>query len=75
MPDLPTLTVTTAQATRIQNAFPGATQAERVESYKTWLRRAVKDYVVMHERQVLQTKFETDVAASAATVETDLTGI
>jgi hypothetical protein len=72
MVQLPTLDVTSAQATRIQNAFPGGTQAEKAEAYRTWLRQAIRQYVVMKERETLQAQYEADVAASAAAVETEL---
>lgn len=75
MPDLPTLTVTSAQATRIQNAFPGATQAERVEAYRTWLRQALKGYVTAAEEERLRAKFDSDVQAAVASANSDLTGI
>jgi hypothetical protein len=75
MPDLPTLTVTAAQATRIQNVFPGATQADRAEAYRAWLRDAVRGLVKAKERESLRLKFEADMAASESTVDNDLTGI
>lgn len=75
MPDLPTLTVTTAQATRIQNAFPGATQAERVEAYRAWLRQALKGYVTAAEEARLRVRFDSDVQAAVASANSDLTGI
>lgn len=43
MPDLPTLTVTTAQAQRITTAF-GSSLA-----YRQWLRSRVIDYVIQDE--------------------------
>lgn len=75
MPTLPTLTVTDAQATRIQNAFPGATTAEKVEAYKAWLRQAVRGVVKAQEQDALRTKYEADVAASVTTVDNDLGSI
>lgn len=69
MPDLPTLTVTSAQATRIQAAFGGA------EEYRTWLRQAIRGYVTAKEEQNLRVRFDADVQAAVTSVNTDLTGI
>lgn len=69
MPDLPTLTVTAAQATRIQNAYGS------VEQYRTWLRQAIRNYVKAMERETLQEQYVADLDASAAAVDSDLTGI
>lgn len=75
MPDLPTLTVTATQMTRITAAFPGATNAEKADAYKAWLRQAIRDYVMLIDRRTLQTKFESDVAAVDSQVNTDLGSI
>lgn len=75
MPDLPTLTVTAAQATRIQNAFPGATNAEKAEAYKAWLRNALRGHVKAMERATLYAEFEARMATSEGAVDTDLGGI
>lgn len=72
MPDLPTLTVTAAQATRIQNAFPGATQAEKVEAYRAWLRQAIRGEVKAREQRTLQAQFQANIDASSSTVDNDL---
>lgn len=69
MPDLPTINVTAAQATRIQDAFGG------VEQYRAWLRDAIRSYVKIKEQQALRTKFESDVQASANAVDTELSGM
>ena len=69
MPDLPTITVTAAQAQRIQTAFGG------VEQYKAWLRQAIRGYVKISEREALRLKYEADIAASEATVDGELSGI
>lgn len=69
MPDLPTLTVTTTQATRITTAFGDAA------AYRAWLRQQIKNYVIVHEREALQAKFDADAAASDAQVNADLSTI
>lgn len=46
MPDLPTLTgLPQAQFDRIVAAFPGATNAEKVQAYKDWLTNRIIDRV------------------------------
>lgn len=69
MPDLPTISVTSAQATRIQAAFGG------VEAYRAWLRQAIRTQVIVAERQAITSKYEADVAAAANAVENDLGNI
>lgn len=75
MVQLPTLDVTQAQAARIQNSFPGATQAERVEAFRAWLREALRNHVKVVEQEALRSKFEADLMASAGAVESDLSSI
>jgi uncharacterized lipoprotein NlpE involved in copper resistance len=57
MPDLPTVTVSAAKATRILDAYKAkfgtTTQEETAAAYRTWLMEAVKDVVLRHESQVL----------------------
>jgi hypothetical protein len=72
MPDLPTLTVTTAQATRIQNAFPGANQAERVAAYRAWLREQIKGHVRHVEEEAVRAQCQAQMDAADAQVESDL---
>ena len=55
MPDLPTLTVTTAQAQRITAAFGTVTD------YRKWLRNAVIMQVVSREGAADQTALETEI--------------
>lgn len=69
MPNLPTITVTDAQATRIQNAFGG------VEEYKAWLRQSIKEYVVGKEVNVIRSQLQAQVEAKVAQVDTELNGI
>lgn len=45
MPDLPTITVTQAQADRILLAF-GGDQATAVPAYKRWLGETLRDHVL-----------------------------
>lgn len=60
MPDLPTFTVTSAQATRLLNAF-GST-----DNYKAWLRAQIIEFVLNKERQA-----EIVAAATAAQTKHD----
>ena len=58
MPDLPTLTVTSAQATRMLAAY-GARDATKTptENYKAWLKEKIIEEVVAFERQQQQVTF------------------
>lgn len=62
MPDLPTITVTQAQADRIIAAF-GADQATAVPAYKRWLAGAVRQHVLQQAAEAQQT---ANVAATTA---------
>lgn len=53
MPNLPTITVTDEQLARITSAFPGETTAEKVESYRTWLKRELRKEVTKSELKAL----------------------
>lgn len=57
MPDLPTFTVTNAQATRALAAFGSTFQ------YKVWLADSVRKYVRTVERQNLKSTMEADLAS------------
>lgn len=62
MPDLPTITVTAEQASRMLAAY-GDTA-----TYRTWLRRQVVEYVVAAEQNRMQGEsLEAQRAATAAT--------
>lgn len=52
MPELPTITVTDEQATRMLAAFGSA------EAYREWLVEGIKDYVVTQERQAINQRYE-----------------
>lgn len=55
MPNLPTITVSQAQADRIIAAFgAGGTQAEAVARYKEWLRRQVNEFTKQTELLTLR---------------------
>lgn len=56
MPDLPTLTVTDAQAQRIQNAFGG------VAAYREWLRAQIKQHVLLSEQEAMKAKVEQELS-------------
>jgi len=66
MPDLPTLTVTAPQATRLLAAF-GTTAA-----YRAWLKAAVRDEVLRRESRRLDEDANTAKRAALAAYETDL---
>jgi hypothetical protein len=58
MPDLPTLTVTDAQANRILLAFGGQVDEAGaaltpVQAYRRWLRESVRNHVLLVEGQKL----------------------
>lgn len=63
MPDLPTVTVSAAQATRILAAFKAragvSTQAEAVTAYQAWLTDQVRDVVLTHEGRQLDEAHNT----------------
>lgn len=64
MPDLPTITVTQAQADRILTAF-GGTPAIAVPAYKDWLRMAVRGKVL---QEAINTQAVANVSATQAAV-------
>lgn len=57
MPDLPTITVTTEQQTRILNAIKdqlgGGTNAEAASAYRKWLAKQIKNFVLNYERKAI----------------------
>ena len=57
MPDLPTFTVTSPQATRMLAAWGS------VENYKLWLRRAIIQHVIDYEVSVIVNEYMTAMAA------------
>lgn len=59
MPDLPTLTVTQAQADRIVAAFGS------VANYRTWLKEAVRDRVRNVEVEKIRAQSEADMKAKS----------
>ena len=71
MPDLPTLTVTDAQAAIVLAAF-GGNMTPAVPAYQTWLARSLVSYVVEEKRQSLAAaslaKEQSDLAAFVATL-------
>jgi len=56
MPDLPTITVTQAQADRLLAAFPGG-----VATYRAWLKTTLAAYVTEREREGLTETLKTDL--------------
>lgn len=65
MPDLPTITVTTDQQTRIlaafQDLFGTATQADTVAEYKKMIARIVKQQVLSYEQKQAAANASTQV--------------
>lgn len=66
MPQLPTLTVTDAQAARITTAY-GSTA-----NYKTWLKKELIAFVFDYEARQIQAQATTDIDAKRTNVEADL---
>lgn len=72
MPDLPTLTVTAAQAQRLIQVFaPGGTQAQAAENYKRWLKRTLMRMVLNAEHADI----EDQGAQAKETVRSEVTSI
>lgn len=69
MPQLPTLTVTDAQATRLIAVFGD------VAGYKAWLLRTLKAAVMAAEEEAERQAAKTRVEAKRAELEADMTGI
>lgn len=53
MPDLPTITVTQAQYDRLALALPGDTPSEKASSYRTVVRRMLRQMVEARETEAL----------------------
>lgn len=62
MPDLPTITVTTAQYTRLAAILPGSTAAQKAAAYIA----ATRDY---WKRQIIDAEVRAAEAEAAATLE------
>lgn len=72
MPSLPTITVTDTQMARITAAFPGATQAEKVEAYRVWLKGQVRREVIRSETAALEEQHTQQMQQIWASVEQDI---
>jgi hypothetical protein len=66
MPDLPTLTVTTAQANRMLAAFGSAA------NYREWLRARIVDEVKRVETRSILVQADADQRAKAAEIDAAL---
>lgn len=66
MPQLPTLTVTDAQAARITAAY-GSTA-----NYKVWLRRQLIAFVFDYEARQIQAQATADIETTRTNVDADL---
>lgn len=66
MPDLPTLTVTQTQSDRMLAAYG------TVANYKTWLAKAIKDYVAAAELQAFQEQHAAAYDALIAEIKSAL---
>lgn len=66
MPDLPTISLTQAQADRALLAFPAdpANGLTSTDVYRKWLRKAVVKYVI--EQEAKQMDIDSDAAKVAA---------
>lgn len=60
MPALPTISPTQPQFDRIVAAFPGDTNAKKVESYKAWLTNHLIDHVQLFEARKIEEKAQAD---------------
>lgn len=69
MPDLPTITVTQAQADILLSVFPGATTAEKVAAYRKWLRQELIAHVKDVRRE--QVLADEDARVQEAEQKTD----
>lgn len=66
MPNLPTLTVTDTQMTRLLQTFGD------VNGYKAWLKQQIKTAVFDHESLQIQNQAKADVEARRAEISADL---
>jgi hypothetical protein len=66
MPDLPTFTITQAQADRILAAFGS------VQNYRDWLSSSVRDYVFQHERRQILQEYDVELQAKLAEIKASL---
>lgn len=74
MPDLPTITVTADQATRILQSFPPNpdTGETSQEVYRKWLKRQLRFKVLRDEEVALKEQQEVDRRAALAALEETL---
>lgn len=72
MPDLPTVTVTTTQMNRLIAAFPGATNAEKADAYRAWLKDRLRDYVIRVETRAMDEQHNTAKRSAVQEAETAL---
>lgn len=76
MPDLPTITVSTAQSVRILDAFKAkfntTTQAETATAYRAWLSRIVRREVLEYEAQQFELDRESALQAHLDSVAAEL---
>lgn len=79
MPDLPTITVTAEQQTRILEAykdmFGTTTNAETVAAYKKMIAQMVRSQVLSYEQSKINTNVAAQHAAAAAEVNVFMTGV
>lgn len=76
MPDLPTLTVTTEQQTRILNAFKAkygtSTAAETIAAYKAQLANMIKKVVLDYEKEAIDSSAYTQKSSLATDINNNL---
>lgn len=66
MPDLPTITVTAAQASRVNAVFGSA------DAYRQWLRGSLRAHVLAVESSRLDAQHETEKRAALDTLNAEL---
>lgn len=76
MPDLPTITVSNAQANRILDTFKAKfntnTQAETAQAYRAWLSRLIRSEVLAYEAELFDLSRDADKQTHLDTVTSEL---
>jgi hypothetical protein len=75
MPDLPAITVTDALLTRLLDAFPGANGAQKADAYRTFVKRSLREYVLLREARTLDEQANASKRAALAAIEAELSGL
>ena len=75
MPDMPTVTVTDAQLTRLLAAFPGANGAQKADAYRAFVKRNLREYVLLSEARTLDEQANVTKRDALAAIEAELSGV